>query len=127
MTDRPAEGPDREALGDLLAHHAFSRVNEDGWTVCLCGHVAEGDDDDGSHGRHQADAVLALLPTPPAPGDGGTDLRGRIEALLDSADPDLAYQHVNHAIDDGDPDCGACWVADLRAALAGATPEADRG
>jgi hypothetical protein len=68
-TPRPAEGPDREALGDLLAHHAFSRVNDDGWTVCLCGHVAEGDDDDGSHGRHQADAVLALLPTPPAPGD----------------------------------------------------------
>jgi hypothetical protein len=76
--DRPAEAPDREALGDLLAHHAFSRVNDDGWTVCLCGHVAEGDDDDGSHARHQADAVLALLPTPPAPGDR-EGLRAEVE------------------------------------------------
>lgn len=43
-----------EFVAGVLAEHAFSRVDEDGWTVCLCGHVATGDDDDGSHARHQA-------------------------------------------------------------------------
>jgi hypothetical protein len=41
----------------VLAGHDAYRVNEDGWTVCICGHVAVGDDDDGSHARHVA-AVL---------------------------------------------------------------------
>jgi hypothetical protein len=69
----------------------------------------------------EARAALAARDTGQGAGDA---LRRSIEALLDSADPDLAYQHVNHAADDGDPDCGACWVHDLRTALARATPEA---
>lgn len=49
----------RDTLGDLIAPHGDYHVNDDGWTVCLCGHVAEGDDDDGSHARHLADVLLA--------------------------------------------------------------------
>lgn len=49
---------DRDLLGDRLAPHDAYRVNEDGWTVCLCGHISEGDDDDGSHARHLADVLL---------------------------------------------------------------------
>jgi hypothetical protein len=55
MTDeipRPAEGPDREAL--LAAMNALYERN--GWVQPTFGQIA--------------DAVLALLPTPPAPGDG---------------------------------------------------------
>lgn len=48
-----------EALGDLIALHDSYRVNEDGWTVCLCGCVAEGDDDDGSHARHVAAVAVS--------------------------------------------------------------------
>lgn len=55
--DLPGGASSLDLLASLLAHHAFSHVNSDGWTVCLCGHVATGDDDDGSHARHQADVI----------------------------------------------------------------------
>jgi hypothetical protein len=50
-----------ERVADLIAGHDAYRVNEDGWTVCICGHVAEGDDDDGSHARHVAAALAPVL------------------------------------------------------------------
>jgi hypothetical protein len=53
-----------EALADQIAAHDAYRVNDDGWTVCICGHVAEGDDDDGSHARHVA-AALAQVEAQP--------------------------------------------------------------
>lgn len=56
--DAPDAG-DVETFGDLIAMHDGYRVNEDGWTVCLCGHVAFGDDDDGSHARHVAAVIAA--------------------------------------------------------------------
>lgn len=62
-----ADQQQHEQVADLLAVHSFSHVNSDGWTVCLCGHVAEDDDDDGSHARHQADVVLSLLSAPAGP------------------------------------------------------------
>jgi hypothetical protein len=46
-----------DTLADLIAQHDAYHVNEDGWTVCICGHVVEGDDDDGSHARHVAAAL----------------------------------------------------------------------
>lgn len=58
--DKPM--PDAEnGLGDLIAQHDAYRVNQGGWTVCICGHVAEGDDDDGSHARHVADILAEHL------------------------------------------------------------------
>lgn len=51
---------DVEVLGSyLLAEHGDYHVNDDGWTVCICGHIAEGDDDDGSYGRHVASVILS--------------------------------------------------------------------
>jgi hypothetical protein len=56
----PPEGPDREALeAVLIAHQRY-----DNGGGCICGWSVLG----ASHAAHQADAVLALLPTPPAPG-----------------------------------------------------------
>jgi hypothetical protein len=142
----PAEGPDREALRDFL-RLSMSEANVQHALALLPTPPAPGGGEGlradpvetlcaewehlAASGRAPSWSVPAsLLRAALAARDtdqGAGALRRSIEALLDSADPDLAYQHVNHAADDGDPDCGACWVADLRAALAGATPEADRG
>ena len=70
MSARQSAEYDVGALGDLIARHDAYHVNEDGWTVCICGHVAEGDDDDGSHARHVA-AVIATSVIPP--GNGATE------------------------------------------------------
>lgn len=48
-----------DEAADLLAIHALSHIDEAGWTVCLCGHHAVDDDDDGSHARHQAQVLAA--------------------------------------------------------------------
>jgi hypothetical protein len=66
-----------ERVADLIAGHDAYRVNEDGWTVCICGHVAEGDDDDGSHARHVAAALAPVLAEVRAEAwDEGYDARG---------------------------------------------------
>jgi hypothetical protein len=51
-------------VADLLAHHDGYRVNADGWTVCLCGHAAVDDDDDGSHARHVVSVLAPFLAAP---------------------------------------------------------------
>lgn len=56
-----AGGQDREKLAAVLSAHDAYHVNDDGRYVCICGHVAEGVDDDGSHARHLADVLADLL------------------------------------------------------------------
>lgn len=48
-----------EALANAIAVHDAYHINDDGWVVCICGHVCVDDDDDGSHARHVADALLS--------------------------------------------------------------------
>lgn len=81
----PLVTPSRDALADFLAAHDAYRVNEDGWTVCLCGYVTEGDDDDGSHARHLADVLAGVVRDPATLADDdalveriGKDPEGRV-------------------------------------------------
>lgn len=67
-----------EVLADLIAHHDAYRVNGEGWTVCICGHVAVDDDDDGSHARHVASIVAELVRE--------AEQRAAVQALRDAAD-----------------------------------------
>lgn len=61
--DNPAARVDLDALAGLLALHDGYHVNRDGLAVCICGYVADGVDDDGSHAQHLA-AILADRLTP---------------------------------------------------------------
>ena len=40
------------------------------------------------------------------------------EALTYASDDGTEYEHNGHGPTDGEPECPACWVADLRTALA---------
>jgi hypothetical protein len=97
-TPRPPEGPDREALDYLYGRaNAWQRM------------VGAAEPRIGQSYRR----LLALLPTPPAPGDG-EGLRAEVERLCDEAGGSPGTQH------------GLVSVRDLRAALARATPEAGK-
>lgn len=59
MTEQ-TDAAEVETLGSyLLASHDDYMVNEDGWTVCICGHVAEGDDE--ARGAERALRVVRLV------------------------------------------------------------------
>ena len=73
----------RERLAEVLAHHAFSHVNSDGWAACLCGHVCQDDDDDGSHALHQAEVVQRIAD------ERAADVLDRTAAVVHAVHRDL--------------------------------------
>jgi hypothetical protein len=109
VTDaRPPEGPDRDALVAAMIDAAERR-----------------DDETTPFYEALADAVLALLPTMPAPG-GGEGLRAEVE----NAVTDLQAEWASLTSDPGSTGyrtgLGAA-ITRVRAALARATPEAEEG
>jgi hypothetical protein len=92
MTDpRPPEGPDREALDEYLdsmdksGGGIYTADFRDGFRHALAMLTAQVSGDEREPVREATREALArqaaLLPTPPAPGGEGTDLRAAVDAL----------------------------------------------
>lgn len=105
MNEHSAEN-DVEALADFIAAHDAYRVNEDGWSVCVCGHVAV-DDDDGSHARHLAAVLVGVISPVVGENDAG-DWIDRPDARVISDDLGAAFASMDRAYYQSDSAATLC-------------------